>query len=287
MKPLFYRRKYALLMIAAAGMFTSCFKTSPLIDAPYPDQQIYMSQSAIASLGGNNTYSGVYSITPDIYNQAQRFSADVTGGKINIPLGITRAGITTSGAYTIGIAANTDTIAKLVTAGKFNVLTDPTITTELLPTSALTIPPTVELADGKTGATFSVGINLSFLLNSLNTTPKKRYAFAITVSVPGKTSLVKSALATTVIFVDPAQVILPVANFSSYVYKETRTGNFDNLSANGVSYAWNFGDGSNIVTTPSASHVYAASGTYTVTLTTTGITGSGVPSVKSVAITIP
>lgn len=287
MKKLISINKYVLLVSAAAALFASCSKKNPILDAPYPDQQIYMTQSAIASFGGNNTFSGVYTITPAIYNQPPRFTADVAAGKVSIPLGITRSGITTNGAYTIGIAANTDTVAKLIAAGKFNVLADPLLTTELLPATALTIPPTVELADGNTNTNFTIGVNLGFLINSATATPKKRYAVAIAISIPGKTSLVKTSLATTVLFIDPVQLIFPVANFSSYIYRETRTANFLNLSANGVSYSWNFGDGSNLLTTPSASHVYAAAGTYTVTLTTTGITGSGVPSVKSVAITIP
>lgn len=114
---------------------------------------------------------------------------------------------------------------------------------------------------------------------------KKRYAFAIGIS-NSKTSIIKTAFATTVIFIDPQQVILPVSNFSSYIYKETRTANFVNLSANGVSYTWNFGDGSALSTAISPDYVYAFPGTYTVTLTTSGIAGSGAPVIKSTTVTI-
>jgi PKD repeat protein len=82
-------------------------------------------------------------------------------------------------------------------------------------------------------------------------------------------------------------VILPVANFSSYVYNDTRTANFVNLSANAVSYSWSFGDGSTVSTDVSPNHKYTAAGTYTITLTTTGIAASGAPSVKTSTVTIP
>lgn len=279
--------KKAFMLAIIPVLLFACSKKNALVDAVYPEQGIYMSEAAVATQGPNNTYTGVYSITPNIYNQAQRFSVDAAGGKLNIPLGIIRSGVTANDAYTISVAANTDTVGKLITAGKFAVLNDPTTTTELLPASAITFPSSVDLANGSTNATFTVSINLNFLLNSLTTTPKKRYALAVGISNSAKSSLVKTALATTVIFIDPTQVILPVANFSSYVYKETRTGNFDNLSANGVSYSWDFGDGSALSTTPSTSHVYASAGTYAVTLTTTGISGSGAPSVKTTNVTIP
>jgi len=48
---------------------------------------------------------------------------------------------------------------------------------------------------------------------------------------------------------------------------------FDNLSANADSYLWNFGDGQSS-TEEFPTHVYAASGTYTVTLTGTNVCGS-------------
>jgi len=44
------------------------------------------------------------------------------------------------------------------------------------------------------------------------------------------------------------------------------TFNFNNLTGQGTSYAWNFGDG-NAATTQNPSHTYSAMGTYTVTLT--------------------
>jgi|GEM_PF-6041907 len=49
---------------------------------------------------------------------------------------------------------------------------------------------------------------------------------------------------------------------------------FTNISENGVSYSWDFGDGSPASTDQHPTHTYAASGTYTVTLTAEGQDGS-------------
>ncbi len=48
-----------------------------------------------------------------------------------------------------------------------------------------------------------------------------------------------------------------------------------------------FGDGSTVSTDVSPNHKYTAAGTYTITLTTTGIAASGAPSVKTSTVTIP
>jgi gliding motility-associated-like protein len=45
--------------------------------------------------------------------------------------------------------------------------------------------------------------------------------------------------------------------------------NFINTTNGGSSYTWNFGDASAVETTPNASHVYATSGSYNITLTAT------------------
>ncbi|MDR0700725.1 MAG: PKD domain-containing protein [Tannerella sp.] len=59
-----------------------------------------------------------------------------------------------------------------------------------------------------------------------------------------------------------------VANFTYTVDEEDPlTVHFSNTSQNATVYSWNFGDNSSLVTETSPTHSYAASGTYTVTLT--------------------
>ncbi|PIB36852.1 hypothetical protein BFP72_16320 [Reichenbachiella sp. 5M10] len=67
----------------------------------------------------------------------------------------------------------------------------------------------------------------------------------------------------------------PLAGFTLEVNEEnTMMISVTNTSIGGESYAWDFGDDSDIVTSANAEHTYTESGTYTVTLTTTNEGGS-------------
>ena len=274
-----------VLVVLAVATLIACNKNNSYIDVAYPAQTIYLSQAALATVGpGAN---GFYNLTPNVPAQSQRSSVDATGGKLNIPLGIVKSGVSTKGAYTISISANTDSINKLIAAGKFVVASDPAVTTELLPTTAYMLPASVDIADGSLTASFNLSVDLNFLTASFNAAPKKRYAVAVTISTGAKASAVNTALATAVVLIDTRQVIPPITNFVSYVTKDTKTAVFTNTTGNGISYSWNYGDGSAPESAVSPSHTYAASGTYTVTLTATGVAGSGAPVVKTGTVVVP
>ncbi len=274
-----------LLYLTAVVWLAACNKNNSYINTTYPDGAIYMSQSAVATVGpGANS---IYSITPGVPAQPQRFTVDVAGGKFNIPLGIVRSGVSTSGAYTLSIGTNTDSINKLIALGRFAVPSDPAVTTELLPSTAYTLPPSVDIADGSLSASFNLVADLNFLTASFNATPKKRYAVAVTISNGAKASVVKTSLATTVILIDTRQVIPPIPSFTSYVAKDSRTAVFTNTTGNAISYSWNYGDGTAPETTISPSHLYTAAGTYAVTLTATGVPNSGPAVIKTLTVVIP
>lgn len=74
----------------------------------------------------------------------------------------------------------------------------------------------------------------------------------------------------------------PVAGFTTVV--SGATVNFTNTSQHGNTYNWAFGDG-NTSTAASPTHIYNASGTYTVTLTTTNNCGSNTSS-QAVNVTL-
>jgi bacillolysin len=61
---------------------------------------------------------------------------------------------------------------------------------------------------------------------------------------------------------------------------------FNNTTANGVSYIWDFGDNSSTSTATNAVHTYTANGTYTVTLTATGCLSNTASIVQPAYITV-
>lgn len=61
---------------------------------------------------------------------------------------------------------------------------------------------------------------------------------------------------------------------------------FTNTSTNAVSYRWDFGDESPIVTTTSPTHTYAAEGEYTVKLTAIDVTEAEDSTSKTITIAI-
>ncbi len=279
-KKLINHLKTLSIIAMVLGLILYGCSSKDLVDFNYPDQVIYMPQASIAA-----SSNGIYSITPSIQGLSYRYLNDVTAGKCNVPLGILRSGTDLSGLIPVDIALNTDTVSKLIASGRFAVPTDPTVTTEQLPAAAFTLPTIVNVPGGSSNESFNVSIDLNFLLNSLLNTPKKRYALAVGISATGSSKNTNPRFGTTVILVDPQQMLIPVANFTSYIFRETRTANFVNTSSNGTTYSWNYGDGSPVSSEVAASHVYLP-GTYTVTLTTTGIPGVSTASVKSTILVI-
>ena len=267
-------QKSLLLSVVTTILLLSCNKKDIFVDASYPDQQIGIAQAAVATLGpGAN---GVYRVAANRVGGDFKFKVDIPASKVNISMGIIRSGIKLDGAIEANLViAGEDTINTLKAPG----LVMPT-TTEILPAAAFTLPPTVTVQNGKATGEFNLALDLNFLVANIT----RKYAVAIGLS-SSKNGLVNSKLSIAVVYIDPAVILLPTANFGVAIDGPTKTVEFLNSSINGVTFSWNYGDGSPVVTTPFPRHTYTTAGSYIVSLTTTGVTG--VTSVRTTTIVIP
>jgi PKD repeat protein len=235
-----------------------------LTDADYPPQILYMPAAK----------SSPFTINSISTTGAYKFTVNLEERKLIIPLSVIRAGVASEGVVAVNIANNADTVSTLVNSG---VLPG----TEALPSEQFTLPESVTIESSRSSALFDVQIDLDYLRNN----PGKKLALGVSIS--SQQAPVNPRLTTTLIVIDPA-ILKPTANFST---KTDASINqkivFTNTSANAVSYTWDFGDGSGLVTEPSPTHTYATAGTYTVTLTATGVTGSADAVQKTMTLTIP
>lgn len=249
------------------ALLFSCTKYKEIGDATFSDQQIYMP----AAVEGNST-NGIYSINKvAVPGQVFRYTADVAGKKLNIPLSIYRSGATTKGSVNVTVAANTDTAAKLLAAAKFPA------GTEVLASGKYNVPSTVTIADGADYASVALSIDLDFLL--ANTT--KKYAIGVGVSSPDRKT---GQYGTAVLLIDPA-FLVPAASFTTSV--SVRTVSFSNSSLNASMYSWDYGDGTPASTGAALPHTYVAAGTYTIKLIASGALGDYNKSVAAATVVIP
>lgn len=261
--------KKVLPVIGLIVMIASC-EYREIGEVSYSEQKIYMPAAAVADVGVG--LNGTYNISSvAVPGQNFRYVIDNAQNKFNIPLGVLRSGAILDGAVNVNISTPTDTLQNLLTSG---VLTN----TEIVPADRFSIEPAVTVSDGQGSAKFTLSLDLDYLLADSG----KKYAIAVHVSSAEVASFEKYS--TTVIIIDP-QFLTPTALFTAIVTDKVVA--FSNTSVNGLSYEWNFGDGSPTVNTVSPSYTYAAAGTYTVTLTATGALGETNKSVKTETVIVP
>jgi PKD repeat protein len=250
--------------------FVSC-EYQVIKDAAYPDQSIYL-PAANFGIYLINTVPEQTSATPTP-GYTYRFTVDTIARKIKIPLSVYRAGINNSGAFSIDISAKPDTVNQLISLGKMTG-------NELMPSSAYSVPPSIDMNDGNETASFDVLVNLDYLLSN----PNKKLAFGIGIA---STQRVAKPLLKTVVVSIETVMMVPTANFTSSAdVSNAKLIKLSNTSLYSASYKWNFGDGTAASAEKSPLHTFTASGSYTVTLTATGVAGSINKSVKSVVVKV-
>ncbi len=251
--------------LVCVGLLLGSCTYKELVEASYPQQVLYLPTAR----------SGVFAIASLPTPGAYRFLVKVEEKKVIVPLSVYRGGISVEGDVPVTVVANADTISKLIAA---NTLL---INTGALPADKFTLPTSVTIPAGENTVPFDLSIDLDYL----RANPGKKLAVGVSISSPQTT--VNPLLKTTVISIDPA-IFKPTTDFSSKADATVpRKITFTNTSLNALSYSWDFGDGSAPSIDKAPTYTYANAGTYTVTLTATGITGATDAVKKTATITVP
>lgn len=261
-----------LLLFVMVLTFIACEPETPIRDADYPDQVIYLP----AAVGGRFEINDIARRIgdPPFPGNPFRYVVDMANREFIVPLGVYRAGIDNIGGFTVNIEVNTDIINDIIAAG------DTIIT--LLPSGQYTMVNSVNMPDGEELAKFDLVIDLDFLRNNY---PTAVYALGVSISSPDRET--NPDLSTAIVVIH-TKIMKPTADFTySPDGTDPNTIDFLNNSAMATSYSWDFGDGSEASDEEDPTHTYATSGTYAVILTAIGITGDEDKSILTTDITIP
>jgi len=241
-------------------------------DADYPEQLIYMPAATYGNFVIDNIVLPVGSVPTT--GTAYRYKVDTGSRKFIVPLGVYRSGVNCDGKFVVNITVNTDTITKLLAIpGKL-----PTGTV-LLPSDKYTVASSVTMEEGKDVAAFDLSIDLDYFLSGY---PSGIYAIGVGISSEARKT--NPSYATTIVVID-TKMMKPTAEFS-VSSPSAMERKFNNSSVMALSYEWNFGDGTAVSKEKSPVHTYAQAGTYNVTLTALGITGTEHQSVKTFPVTV-
>jgi PKD repeat protein len=183
----------------------------------------------------------------------------------------------TAGTYSVTLTAVGPSGTNVLTRANYIVVTNalpPVAGFAATPTNGLA-PLTVQFTNSSTGAN-SYAWDFGDGKTSTATNPSNTYsnAGAFTVSLtaigPGGTNLLVRTN-----YIITTNYPPPVANFVANPTNgaASLSVTFTNLSANAISYLWNFGDGKSSTAT-NTSNTYTNPGTYTVTLTASGPGGT-------------
>src|SRR5690606_10429187 len=142
------RTALGILLIAA---LSSCGKYREVAESAYPDQVIYL--PAAKSIFEVSPPGDTYDVpTP---GQPASFRVDQEQGRVIIPLGVVRGGVSTAGNISVAIKSRPDTIAALIERQQLDA--------EMLPADAYSMPSSIELADGESTAIFELALSLAYL----------------------------------------------------------------------------------------------------------------------------
>ena len=145
---------------------------------------IYMPQATIASLR--------YTVPAGLDSATHNYKIDVQNNKVNITLGISGSGSQALNAYTVNVAANSDTINQMINNGIL-----PAATTLVLPTAIYTLPATVAVPVGQSMASFYLSVDKT----QLKAYTGKKLALEIVLSNPSMYAL-NTTINKTIVIID-------------------------------------------------------------------------------------
>ena len=93
-------------------MILSSCEYETIMDADYPDQQVYFPAAQEGIFVIDNVPVPTLAVpTP---GNTYKFTVDLEAKKFSIPLGIYRSGVDNKGSFTVNIAVDTDTVSTLL-----------------------------------------------------------------------------------------------------------------------------------------------------------------------------
>ena len=151
-----------------------------------------------------------------------------------------------------------------------------------------------------TGLGWTAASRIAFRANTVYYTPSTNYATARNLSIQAAIDLFgicsnevkQTTNAWYAVGVGPAYSSTVTSNFNAGITSLCAlpaTINFNNTTAGGMTYQWNFGDGSAISTATNPAHTYTANGVYSVKLKSTGCLSSvdSITKVSYITISTP
>jgi PKD repeat protein len=272
--------------------------------------------TAVLSTGCTTTYSSTVTVTPS--TSASFVYTPNTCGSFNVAFNSSASQLATSYIWNFG-DGNPSTLANpshaYATAGSYavtltingNISTTQSVIVVATPTAAV-ITPTLSSCGNVytyTGSATGTGITYSWAFSNINGTGATTGAVVTrTYNATGIDNITltatSGACATSVVLNNYAVLQAggagPVASFTSTMVSSggCNTGvQFTSTSTGATTYTWNYGDGTVSVNSsnPSVFHAYAATGTYTPTLTASNgscsSTSSALVVVTAIGNTIP
>jgi hypothetical protein len=187
--------KYLIAAVFLISLITSCEKADSEKDYGFP--VIYMPQSTMYSGGLDNNYP-----VPGPNTSVPNYTVDNASGKVNIVLGVYRAGTQALEEFAVEVYDRADTATTVVNSQTIDTGT-------LLPNDVYSFPSTVNVTGGRE-ATFHLTVDAAKLISNHPELAGKKLIVAIGIKNPTKFTL-NQKLATTIVVIDSNSFLAPPA----------------------------------------------------------------------------